>query len=171
MIGNTMTSACRAARERAPSRRLLCLAALAALPAIGPVGAATTERVVVDPHSGLAIGGVDPVAYFTDQEALPGRDAFEHAFAGVVWRFRNEGNEAAFKGAPEVYMPRFGGYDPLGVARGVPVPGNPRFWLIVDDRLYLFYSAATKEAFAQDSDRMVTTAETAWQSLQSQLVE
>ena len=33
---------------------------------------------------------------------------------GAIWRFRNEGNRAAFAADPEVYMPRFGGYDPVG---------------------------------------------------------
>ena len=35
------------------------------------------------------------------------------------------GNRAAFAANPDIYMPRFGGYDPLGVARGVAVAGNP----------------------------------------------
>jgi hypothetical protein len=171
MIGNTMTSACRPARARPRAWGWLCLAALAALAAVGPVGAATTTRVAVDPQSGLAIWGFDPVAYFTDRMALPGREEFEHTVAGAVWQFRNAGNAAAFLDDPEVYEPRFGGYDPVGVARGVPVPGNPRFWLILDDRLYLFYSADTKDAFARDSGRIIATAEATWQEVQSQLAE
>ena len=107
--------------EPAPAGRLvavgLCLA--------GPIGAATTERIVVDRNSGLAISGFDPVAYFTDAKPLPGKGEYEQAVAGAVWRFRSAGNRAAFKADPDVYMPRFGGYDPVGVARGVAVPGNP----------------------------------------------
>ncbi len=34
--------------------------------------AATTELIVVDRNSGLAIYGFDPVAYFTDSEAKTG---------------------------------------------------------------------------------------------------
>ena len=63
--------------------------------------AATTERVVASRYSGLAIGGFDPVAYFTDQAALQGLPDFEAAVAGVVWRFRNEGNRASFLAHPK----------------------------------------------------------------------
>ena len=64
--------------------------------------AATTERIVVDRHSGIALGGFDPVAYFVDADAMRGKGEFEHAFAGVVWRFRNEGNRAAFADDPKI---------------------------------------------------------------------
>ena len=50
--------------------------------------------------------------------------------AGAVWRFRNEGNRASFVAHPDIYGPQFGGYDPIDVARGVTVAGNPRFWLV-----------------------------------------
>ena len=49
--------------------------------------------------------------------------------AGAVWRFRNEGNRASFVAHPEIYGPQFGGYDPVDLARGVTVAGNPWFWL------------------------------------------
>ena len=81
------------------------------------VGAATTERIILDYRTGLAIHGYDPVAYFTDAVALAGRDALELRYEGVVWRFRNAGNRAAFAERPDVYMPQFGGYDPVGVTQ------------------------------------------------------
>ena len=81
---------------------------------------AVTERIVVDRHTGLAIGGFDPVAYFVEAEAVLGKGDFEYALADTVWRFRNEGNRAAFVDNPEIYMPRFGGYDPVAVARDEP---------------------------------------------------
>ncbi len=95
------------------------------LPLSRPIFAATTERIVSDPGSGLAIGGFDPVAYFTDAAPRLGSSDFELSFAGVVWRFRNEGNRAAFIANPEVYMPRFGGYDPVAVAAAPAPPATP----------------------------------------------
>src|SRR5262245_1958258 len=97
--------------------------------------AATTERIVVDRHTGLAIHGFDPVASFTDAKATIGREELELSLGGVVWRFRNLGNRAAFAEYPDIYMPRFGGYDPIALARGVATAGHPHLWLIVDDRL------------------------------------
>ena len=127
--------------------------------------AATTERVVVDRHTGLAIYGVDPVAYFTDSRRVLGRAEFEYRHAGAIWRFDNEGNRAAFIADPEVYMPRFGGYDPIGIGRGVPLAGDPRRWIIVSERLYLFQSPENKAIFAVDGERAVLAADDAWPAL------
>jgi hypothetical protein len=154
-----------AARRSWKSRReaMLYFAVLAGL-GLGslPADSATTERVVSDPRSGLAIGGYDPVAYFTDAAPLPGRAEFELTFAGVVWRFRNEGNRAAFVANPEVFMPGFGGYDPMSVARGASAPGYAELWVINEERLYLFYTDTARAAFASDPGPALEAAERAW---------
>jgi hypothetical protein len=158
-------------RQRKPctalSRRGLLVAAAMFLPASFPsIRAATTEQIVADRHSGLAINGFDPVAYFLDGTATLGKDAFEHPFAGVVWRFHNEGNRAVFIADPETYIPRFGGYDPVAVARGVAVPGDPRLWLTSNERLYLFYSPEAQNSFAGDPRQVLTTADRKWPAVQ-----
>lgn len=145
--------------------RLLTVAALAGGLAF-PVGAATTELIVVDPHTGLAISGYDPVAYFTDNAPRPGKAEIEYTFAGAVWRFRNQGNRAAFLDDSDIYMPRFGGYDPVGVARGTALPGDPRLWLISGERLYLFFTPENKAAFAADPEQIATDAERKWPTVQ-----
>jgi hypothetical protein len=100
--------------------------------------AAATERIVVDRHTGLAIGGYDPVAFYTDGRPVPGSPDLEFQYGGTIWRFCNIGNQEAFAARPDVYMPKFGGYDPLGVAHGVAVAGNPDVWLINGGWLFLF---------------------------------
>jgi hypothetical protein len=156
------------ARKIAYGRAGVMLAAMAVLAGISIQvgGAATTEYVVADRNSGLAISGFDPIAYFTDRAALPGKAEFEYRHAGVVWRFRNQGNHAAFAADPDIYMPRFGGYDPVGVGRGVAVPGDPRLWMIVGDRLYLFYLPEHRAAFEIDSARIVVAADQQWPLVQ-----
>jgi hypothetical protein len=131
--------------------------------------AATTERLVADRYTGLAIGGFDPVAYFTDAQPLVGQPGFEAAEAGAVWRFRNEGNRAVFVGHPEIYGPQFGGYDPTDVARGVAVAGNPRFWLVTGQRLFLFGGAKSRDAFAADPARFAREAGQRWPGLKETL--
>jgi hypothetical protein len=131
--------------------------------------AATTERVVVNRFSGFAIEGFDPVAYFVDDRAEQGRPDFEATEAGAVWRFRNEGNRASFVAHPEVYGPQFGGYDPTDVARGVTFAGNPRFWVITGERLYLFGLETSRDAFAADPKRYLRQAVTRWPQLQQGL--
>jgi hypothetical protein len=131
--------------------------------------AATTERIVVDWHSGLAIGGYDPVAFFTNGRALSGSADFEFRYAGAVWRFHNMGNRAAFAAQPEIYMPQFGGYDPIGVTRGIAVAGNPNVWLISGQRLYLFYDRARMEKFAADAERIAAEAARKWPEVRRSL--
>jgi YHS domain-containing protein len=124
--------------------------------------AAGTEQIVVDWHTGFAIGGFDPVAYFTEGQPVAGNSQFELPYGGAVWRFSNSGNREAFAADPDVYMPKFGGYDPLGVARGVAVAGNPDVWFIAGERLFLFYDRARRDKFAADPDRLSATAERKW---------
>ena len=148
-------------------RGFALIALLLAAPAAGR--AATTERIVADRFTGLAIAGFDPVAYFTDARPLPGDAAYELSDAGVVWRFRNEGNRASFAAHPDIYGPQFGGYDPVDVARGVAYPGNPQFWLVVDRRLYLFGREESRDAFAAAPAAVLGEARKRWTVLQSEL--
>ena len=138
---------------------------------ISKLCAATTERVVTDYHTGLAIGGFDPVAYFTASKALVGRSDIETRFAGATWRFINAGNREAFIDHPEIYMPVFGGYDPTGVARGVAVAGHPQVWLVVGERLYLFHSPKSRDAFAAAPEEFIAAAGRQWANVQSTLVQ
>lgn len=157
------------AKLRQQSRAAAAL--LAALWASGAAaGAATTERVVTDHHTGLAISGFDPVAYFTDAAARLGGGDYEFSAFGVTWRFRNEGNLSAFAAAPQVYAPQFGGYDPVGVARGVATPGHPQLWLVYGQKLYLFHASETQASFAANPQDVLEAAEEKWPDVEKALV-
>ena len=149
------------------------MAALAlGLTALAPfLNAATTERLVVDRHTGLAIYGIDPVAYFTERKPTAGREDLELRHAGAIWRFGNEGNRAAFAAAPDVYMPRFGGYDPVGVSRGVATPGKPAVWVVSEQRLYLFYTADARAAFLANPAEVIAGATARWSAVKGELAE
>jgi hypothetical protein len=137
---------------------LLCSAWAGSMAAL----ATTSERTVANPRTGLAIEGFDPVAYFIDEAARLGNPNFELRHSGVTWRFLNPGNRAAFVDNPGDYAPRFGGYDPVGIARGAPSPGNPEFWLISEQKLYLFYGQQTREEFRSNARRILIQAEARW---------
>jgi len=124
--------------------------------------AAAENHLAVNPATGLAISGFDPVAYFTEGKALFGRPELELNLKGAVWRFCNEGNRDAFEKHPEVYAPRFSGYDPIGIERGRSVPGHPLIWVVVGQRLYFFYSEQTRSAFLADPGRFIDSAERKW---------
>jgi YHS domain-containing protein len=161
-FANTMTPA-RQQRKRYRVGGAAIAGLLLALSTGLPVtSAATTERIVVDWHTGLAIGGYDPVASFTDGKPIAGRPDFELRYGGAVWRFCNVGNRTAFAARPDVYVPQFGGYDPVGVARGLAVAGSPDHWLISGERLFLFYDQARREKFSADPERAIAAADHKW---------
>lgn len=136
-----------------------------------PVIAAFTERVVSDRHTGLAIGGHDPVAYFTDAKALPGLPALEAEQGGAIWRFRNAENRRFFLARPDIYAPQFGGYDPVDVARGAIVAGRPQLWSVTGGRLYLFSREGNRDAFAADPARLAGEASRRWPALSATLAD
>ncbi len=125
--------------------------------------------VVTDAKTGLAINGFDPVAYFTEAAPQPGRADMEYRMSGAIWRFRNEGNRAAFADNPNVYAPQFGGYDPVAIARGTSVAGHPQLWLVTGQRLYLFYSKEARAEFAAQPGRILDLAERRWPEVQRKL--
>jgi len=135
-----------------------------------PVSAGMTERIVVDPQSGLAMNGFDPVSYFTDGAPQFGRPEQEARHEGVIWRFRNEGNKAAFLAHPEIYMPRYGGYDPVALGRGLAVAGNPLVWAVVGERLYFFFNEAARERFVADPGEAILRADNKWPAVVGGLI-
>lgn len=150
-----------AARQKSPIL-LLVLGILLCAALANPAWPAASAPVVTDPLTGLAIDGFDPVAYFTDASPRQGREQYEYRQAGVMWRFDNEGNRAAFVDHPDVYAPQFGGYDPIAIGRGVSVPGNPLTWAVVAERLYLFYDAKARANFIEAPRRAIEAAQRQW---------
>lgn len=153
------------ARQPGKPRRYGLFAAFALSAVIlthsGPAPA-TEPGVTVDVNSGLALSGVDPVAYFTDGRPVFGRAEFELSALGAVWRFRNVGNRTAFLENPEIYRPQFDGYDPVALIRGRAVAGHPMIWAVTGERLYLFYDEADRAAFMAEPERMIETARRKW---------
>ena len=63
------------------------------------------------------------------------------------------------------------GYDPVDVARGVTVAGNPLFWVVAGERLYLFGLEANRDAFAADPARFLEQATGRWPELERSLAQ
>jgi hypothetical protein len=125
--------------------------------------------VVVDPASGIAIAGYDPVAFFVEGVARRGSRDHEVAALGTTWRLANEGNRKAFADHPLAFAPRYGGYDPVAVARGAPQPGDPRVFAVLGTTLYLFARPENRAAFLADPDRGKAAADLRWPEVEREL--
>lgn len=154
-------------RPHRPLRAVLLLIALAHV--LAPSAGAAEPRAWQDASTGLAIGGYDPLAYFTKGEPRTGRDGVELTWGGAIWRFLNTGNRDAFKRHPLVYSPRFAGYDAYALTQGLTTPGHPQIWARHEDRIYLFHNAANRRLWQGDRDKAIETAEKNWPELAANL--
>lgn len=125
--------------------------------------------IVTDPLTGIAMSGMDPVSYFTEPEPLQGLADYEFIWNNVPWYFATPANRDVFSRSPEIYAPQFGGHDGMGVSRGFLSDGDARFFAMFKQRLYLFYSAANREAFLLAPDAAATQAEARWPELSKTL--
>ncbi len=143
-------------RHPALDRRVVLMAFVALLPTplVLGQGIGLSDEIIADPNSGAALFGFDPVAYFLEQRAIPGRSATQTIFAGRVWYFVSKANQAAFEASPHAYIPAFGGHDPLGVAAGFAVAGNPETFAIAANRLILFRDDTSRAAFLREPARL-----------------
>lgn len=120
-------------------------------------------------HTGLlsnvAVGGYDPVAYFTQGHPVRGVAQFKTTHQGYEYRFASAANLAAFRASPARYLPQYGGYCAWAVAQGYTAPGDPRAWRIVDGRLYLNYNAEIQQRWETDIQGNVSRANGHWPSV------
>jgi YHS domain-containing protein len=115
-----------------------------------------------DPLTGVALDGFDPVSYFTEADPLPGLPDYEYDWQGVPWYFANAANRDVFMRNPEVYAPQFGGHATTALSEGYLSDGDPRLYLVVAQRLYLFYSPATRDGFIASPGRVIEAASKHW---------
>jgi YHS domain-containing protein len=98
----------------------------------------------------LAIGGYDPVAYFTVGRPTPGLPQFEYEYEHRLYRFASSANLDRFKADPARYAPQYNGQCALDLADGKVSPVIPDAWLIRDGKLYLFGAPQGPALFQED---------------------
>ncbi|MGH1351044.1 MAG: YHS domain-containing (seleno)protein [Methyloligellaceae bacterium] len=154
---------------------ILFLFLLLALPCQPQLSAAdnNTEKdisVWMDAFSGYAIGGYDPVSYFTRREAVPGLEEYQYDFRDVYWKFENVGNLEAFKRHPYIYRPQFSGYDPFALAKNRTIQGIPTLWVIHKNKLYFFHNIIHRRLWLDQEDEIIEKATAAWPKLSRKLL-
>ena len=111
---------------------------------------------------GVAAGGYDPVAYFTDKKPVTGKPEFTFEHDGAIWRFSNAANRDAFKAEPAKYAPQYGGYCAWAVSQGYTAKGDPQVWSITGGKLYLNYNKSVQSGWEKDVPGLVKKADANW---------
>lgn len=145
-------------------RHLLTLAiATPAVAALAPRAMAAEPSIYNE--GGLAVGGTDVVAYFTEGTPTGGSPDITHDHMGVTWRFASEANRDAFIADPEAYMPQYGGYCAFAVSRGYTASTVRDAWTIVDGKLYLNFSLSVRSRWERDIPGNIAKGDANWPSV------
>ncbi len=133
----------------------------------GPEVNTSTGIVLVagKPAPGLAIHGFDVVAYFTKAKPTQGNAKFATVYKNATYRFASKENLETFKKNPAKYEPAYGGYCAYGVSVGAKFDGDPRYWKIVDGKLYLNLDAGIQKTWLKDISGAITKANANWPKL------
>jgi hypothetical protein len=153
--------------DRMGTERIIAAAALACLlllPAPAPSAAEGLPPVNVDRY-GAAVKGYDVVAYFDAGEPVRGLPEIDYEWNGAVWHFSNHKNLSLFRGDPEKYAPRYGGYCAFAVSRGYTADSDPEVWTVADGRLYLNYNRKYRKRWVKDIPGNIKKADGHWPGL------
>jgi YHS domain-containing protein len=146
-----------------PIRQLCLAASFAAFALFAPaLSLAAEPEIFTGFVPGVAIGGYDAVAYFEAGKPMAGSAALTTEWKGAVWRFASQENLDKFRRSPESYAPQYGGYCAFAVANGATAKGEPEIWRIVDNKLYLNYSADVQKTWQQDIPGNIAKADGNW---------
>ena len=111
---------------------------------------------------GVAVGGYDPVAYFTEKKPVVGKAEITLVHEGATWRFATIANRDAFKADPAKYAPQYGGHCAWAVANGYTAKGDPQAWTVAGGKLYLNYNKSVQKDWEKNIPANVSKADANW---------
>lgn len=124
------------------------------------------ETIYTDFFSDKALSGYDTVAFFSESRPVKGDKSHQLEHLGVTWYFSSAKNRALFEKNPDKYRPQYGGHCAWAVAaNNAKAKGDPRHWKIVEDKLYLNYSAEVQQKWLQDIPGFIVIGDNNWPSL------
>lgn len=137
--------------------RTLCTIALLGLLATTPSFAGEYFE-----KDGVAIGGYDPVAYFTEMKPVKGSSEFHAEYHGSTFHFSSAINRERFAADPGKFTPQYGGYCAFGMAKGYKASIDPAAFTIVGDQLYLNYNGTVRALWVLGIPGYVKKADQNW---------
>ncbi len=146
---------------------IIAAVALIAAPAWADHAPEPAVALVSVDDTGLAIGGYDPVAYFTLGRAQKGNPRFVSAYRGAVYHFASQEHLELFAADPEKYVPQFGGHCAYAASINRLASADPTRWEIVDSRLLLQKNRRAWDLWHEMPTQCLANADASWPSLVS----
>ena len=112
---------------------------------------------------GVALGGTDPVGYFSEGRPVAGSPAHRYDWNGATWHFASAENRDAFAADPARYAPQYGGFCAWAVAeKGKLYSTQPQNWAIVEGKLYLNFNDDIQEKWQADVPGFIARGDARW---------
>lgn len=144
------------------TRRHFLISAAAVPVAPSAVYATAGAKPTVLSYDGAAIGGFDPVAYFTSSGPSRGDDAHTVMWNGGQFLFASASNKKTFESDPEAFAPQYGGYCSYAAALNYVAPTSSNAWSVFEDKLYLNFNLHVRSVWEQDKPGYVAKANANW---------
>ncbi|MDJ0810859.1 MAG: YHS domain-containing (seleno)protein [Desulfobacterales bacterium] len=129
--------------------------------AVNVAAVSAAEATTATVH-GIAIKGYDPVAYFTEGQAIKGSSVYAYNWNEASWHFSKPEHRDLFAADPDRYAPQFGGHCANGLSKGKLVAADPEEWTIVDGKLYMNYNRPARDDWRTHKAVMIERAESNW---------
>ncbi|QHQ34130.1 YHS domain-containing (seleno)protein [Algicella marina] len=146
----------------APISRRTSMALMAGTLAVPRIARAESQYL---DSQGRGLRGYDPVAYFKEEEAIPGLPSIQTEHDGAIWQFEFDGNQTAFEAEPEKFLPQYGGFCAEGISRGFKRVSDPTVWVMVNDKLYVHYSIEAQNRWAEGIRENIRQGDKNWPEL------
>ncbi|HAV63572.1 MAG TPA: hypothetical protein DCY13_14545 [Verrucomicrobiales bacterium] len=114
---------------------------------------------------GVALGGYDPVTYFTVGEPGAGDPTIEATFGGAKYHFVSQENRATFEKDPVKFVPAYGGFCGYAASVGKVRPADPLLWSIVDGQLIVQHTKGAVGLWTKDVAGNKSKADANWPNL------
>lgn len=149
------------------NRRTLLIGTAAALTTTAAAASLIVSRALPPAltyqRDGLALGGTDPVTYWTHARPIGGDPLHTHVWADATWRFITVRNRDDFAANPEAFAPQYGGFCAWAVAaKGELFSTDPENWAIVDGRLFLNFDDDIQALWDENRKGFIRNADLRW---------
>jgi YHS domain-containing protein len=129
---------------------------LAATPPAAPAAPAVPSAPTAAAEATMPLGleGYCAVTLAEKQVWTEGRPQYGARHRGRTYLFAGPEQQRTFLADPDRYAPALSGDDPVLVfEQGTSMPGQRRFGVVCQSRMYLFTSPATRDAFAANPEK------------------